>query len=138
MREFKSKVQDARRKLESLSLEDSDDVTMFVTEIQEMKRIVVAWEDQLDRCKAGQKLLQEQRYAWPADWLSIDLIEGEWASFKQILNKRSTTMEEQIPLLQAKILKEEENVQAKIKEIEQEWKENRPKEASNRPELATP
>jgi len=46
-------------------------------------------------------------------------------------------MEEQIPLLQAKILKEEENVQAKIKEIEQEWKENRPKEASNRPEVAT-
>lgn len=33
MREFKSKVQDARRKLESLSLEDSDDVTLFVTEI---------------------------------------------------------------------------------------------------------
>lgn len=53
MREFKSKVQDARRKLESLSLEDSDDVTMFVTQIQEMKRIVITWEDQLDRCKAG-------------------------------------------------------------------------------------
>jgi len=36
-------------------------------------------------------------------------------------------------LLSAKILKEEENVEVKIKEIEQEWKENRPKEASNRP-----
>ncbi len=59
MREFNSKVQDARRKLESLSLEDSEDVTMFVTEIQEMKRIVIAWEDQLDRCKAGKRLLQE-------------------------------------------------------------------------------
>ncbi len=33
MRDFKSKIQDARRKLESLSLEDSDDVTIFVTEI---------------------------------------------------------------------------------------------------------
>ena len=99
MKEFKSKIQDARRKLESLSLEDSDDVTLFVTEIQEMKRIVITWEDQLERCKAGQKLLQEQRFMFPQDWLSIDLIEGEWASFKQILNKRSTTMEEQIPLL---------------------------------------
>ena len=53
MKEFKSRIQDARRKLESLSLEDSDDVTLFVTEIQEMKRIVVAWEDQLERCKSG-------------------------------------------------------------------------------------
>ena len=34
-------------------------------------------------------------------------------------------------------LEEEENVEVKIKEIEQEWKENRPKEASNRPEVAT-
>lgn len=40
-------------------------------------------------------------------------------------------------MLSAKILKEEEHVEAKIKEIEQEWKDNRPKEASTRPELAT-
>jgi hypothetical protein len=59
MKEFKSKVQEARRKLEHLSLEESDDVTLFVTEIQEMKRIVNEWETQLDKCRAGQKLLQE-------------------------------------------------------------------------------
>lgn len=57
MKEFKSKVQEARRKLEHLSLEESDDVTLFVTEIQEMKRIVNEWETQLDKCRAGQKLL---------------------------------------------------------------------------------
>jgi hypothetical protein len=47
-------------------------------------------------------------------------------------------MEEQIPLLQAKIHQEETLVQAKIKEIENEWKENRPKEALTKPELASP
>jgi dynein heavy chain 1, cytosolic len=30
--------------LEQLSLEESEDVTLFVTEIQEMKRIVPQWE----------------------------------------------------------------------------------------------
>lgn len=59
----------------------SDDVTVFVTEIQEMNRVVDAWEAQLKRCKAGQKLLQQQRYDWPEDWLWIDMIEGEWSSF---------------------------------------------------------
>ena len=39
MKEFKNKIQDARRKLESLSLEESDDVTVFVTEIKEMKQM---------------------------------------------------------------------------------------------------
>lgn len=41
-------------------------------------------------------------------------------------------------MLQAKIQQEETLVQGKIKEIENEWKENRPKEALNKPELASP
>ena len=40
MKSFKTKVQESRRKLEGLSLEESDDVTFFVTEIQEMNRVV--------------------------------------------------------------------------------------------------
>lgn len=59
MRDFKTKIQNARRKLEGLSLDESDDVTVFVTEIQEMKRNVIEWENQMDKCKAGQRLLQE-------------------------------------------------------------------------------
>ena len=42
-------------------------------------------------------------------------------------------MQEQIPVLQAKILKEEDQVTNKIKEIEKEWRDNRPKDASTRP-----
>jgi len=99
MKAFKDKVQNGRRQLESLSLEECDDVTLFVTEIQEMKRVVTQWESQLDRCKAGQKLLSQQRFIYPHDWLWIDVIEGEWASFRQILNRRSATMDEQIPSL---------------------------------------
>lgn len=45
MKEFKSKIQEARRTLENLSLEESDNITVFVTEIQEMKRNVAPWED---------------------------------------------------------------------------------------------
>jgi hypothetical protein len=44
MKNFKSMVQQARHKLESLTLEMSDDVTVFVTEIQEMNRVVDEWE----------------------------------------------------------------------------------------------
>ena len=47
-------------------------------------------------------------------------------------------MQEQTPALQAKILEEDEAVTAKVKKIELEWKENRPKEASTRPEMASP
>lgn len=57
MKAFKEKVQNGRRQLEALTLEEQDDVTVFVTEIRELERVVNEWEGQLDKCKAGQKLL---------------------------------------------------------------------------------
>lgn len=103
-----------------------------------MKRNAQPWEAQLERCKAGQKLLSQQRFIYPSDWLYIDVIEGEWATFKQILNRRISTMEEQVPTLQKKILEEEEVVDRKTKEIEIEWRDNRPKEANDLPQDASP
>jgi dynein heavy chain 1 len=62
MRAFYQEIQGARRKLEGLSVDASDDVTIFVTEIQEIKRSVQGWEQSLERQKRGQKLLHSQRY----------------------------------------------------------------------------
>ena len=47
-------------------------------------------------------------------------------------------MDEKRPELQQKILNEDEVVKAKVDKIEREWKENRPKEASLKPEMASP
>jgi len=47
-------------------------------------------------------------------------------------------MQEQTPALQKKILEEDAAVTAKIKKIEHEWRDNRPKEASNKPDRASP
>jgi hypothetical protein len=47
-------------------------------------------------------------------------------------------MDEQIPALQKKILEEESSVDRKIKEIEIEWRDQRPKEASEQPTEAAP
>jgi hypothetical protein len=52
----------------------------------------------------------------------------------QQLNKKTAIMQEKTPELQKKILEEDEVVTAKIKKIEYEWKENRPKEASSKPD----
>lgn len=102
-----------------------------------MNRVVDKWEAELKKCKAGQKLLQQQRYRWPEDWLYIDQIEGEWSAFLQLLKKRTDIMQEQTPKLQAKIHEEDNEVTAKVKSIEAEWNEKRPKEASSRPDSAS-
>ncbi len=62
MKNFNQSVQKARRKLETLSIDASEDVTLFVTEIQEMKRGQRQWQDEIDKYKAGNKLLVAQRF----------------------------------------------------------------------------
>jgi dynein heavy chain 1 len=79
MRDFYKGIQEARRKLEGLSVDATDDVTLFVTEIQEIKRQVDTWENQLESMKRGEKLLLGQRYQFPNDWLFIDIVEFEWS-----------------------------------------------------------
>jgi dynein heavy chain 1 len=74
-------------------------VTLFVTEIQDLNRSLVTWQAELDRAKSGYKLLLGQRYIFPADWLSLDILEGEWTAFRQILSRKSKVMEDQIPSL---------------------------------------
>ena len=89
MKSFKDEIQGSRRKLEGLSVDASEDVTVFVTEIQEITRKVPAWERDLERQKKGQTLLNKQRYQFPDDWLWFDVIEFEWhQSFLQVLRKK--------------------------------------------------
>lgn len=88
IKEFDKDVNKARRSLEQLNTADSDDVTLFVTEVKEKKDLLEKWEVKLDRIKQGNKLLHTQRYGYPNDWVSIDRIDGEWSVFKQIFGKR--------------------------------------------------
>ena len=62
LKTFNQTVQKARRQLESLSIDASDDVTLFVTEIQEMRRSLQSWQVEIDKYKTGYKLLVSQRF----------------------------------------------------------------------------
>jgi dynein heavy chain 1, cytosolic len=127
MRTFNISINSARMQLEKQSLESSSsDVTVFVTEIQELKKNMEAWDSDMNKYRTGQRLLERQRFHFPADWLWIDQLEGDWSSFRQILTRKSQTMESEIPILQAKIKTEEKVLMDKIKEIEDSWKNNKP------------
>lgn len=101
-----------------------------------MKRQVNIWQNEIEKYKSGSKLLIAQRYQFTHDWLSIDQVEGEWNAFRQILTKKSKIMDEQIPALQNKILEEEKIVHDRIKDIEEDWKVNRPYQGNVLPSRA--
>lgn len=113
---------------------ETDDVTVFVAEIQSTKRKMEReWSDSIDHFRAGQKLLERQRFQFPTDWLDQQQLEGEWSSFMQVMKRKADAMESKTPILQAKILAEQKANEAKIKDLEEEWKRKKPLKSSGGP-----
>jgi dynein heavy chain 1 len=50
----------------------------------------------MEQFGVGQKTLERQRYAFPADWLYVDQIMGEWSAFSDILKRKDDSIKEQV------------------------------------------
>jgi dynein heavy chain 1 len=65
----------------------------IITDLQEIKKKYSGWATMVDKFKAGQKLLDRQRFVPPSDWLYTDMVEGEWNVFRQIFQRKCGQME---------------------------------------------
>lgn len=43
----------------------------------------------------GQRILERQRFQFPAQWLHVDNIEGEWGAFNEIIRRKDTSIQTQ-------------------------------------------
>lgn len=137
MRGFKTMINTHRQQLEDQAMDSSSaDVTIFVTEIQELKKRLEDWTTEVSSFRTGQMLLERQRFHFGSDWLWLDNVEGEWNSFRQILAKKSQKMEAEIPSLQAKIVNEEKVVMERVRELEESWRNKRPYSSDQKPASA--
>jgi dynein heavy chain 1, cytosolic len=104
IRETNGKLSAAKSRLEAVTLEGpSKDVIVGVTFIQEMRQQRQAFQATVELLEAGEKLLLRQRYSFSADWPQVSNVVGALDDFTQILDRRASAMEEQIPLLQQKV-----------------------------------
>ncbi|EGG20698.1 cytoplasmic dynein heavy chain [Cavenderia fasciculata] len=128
MRAFYDTIAASRTELEKLSVESvsTEEAVSFIIQIQEMKRRLIGWEADLKYYRAGQDLLQRQRFQFPNDWLDCDMVEAEWSAFNDILNRKNASMADSIPQLQAKILAESKSISDRIREFAEDWSNNKP------------
>ena len=132
MKNFYRVISEARNHLENNSLENSStDIVAFITEIQTVKNNLKAWQNDMDKYKNSKKILDRQRFHFPPDFTNMDQMESEWSKFKQILSKKSKSMEEQIPTIQARISADEVVINDKIKELETYWSQKKPYKAES-------
>ncbi|OAQ30330.1 dynein heavy chain [Linnemannia elongata AG-77] len=139
MKEFHGAVSKARYDLElhSVDSHSTGEAVTFITFVQDLKRKVAKWENDVDLFRQGQKTLERQRYQFPNDWLYCDQIDGEWSAFNEILSRKNNAIQDQIAGLQMKIVTEDKAVEQKISEILMDWEKNKPVQGNIKPDIAT-
>lgn len=98
MREFHSSVSKGRFELEQQSIEGNStgEAVTFITYVQDLKRKVAKWSQDVELFRQGQKTLERQRFQFPNDWVYVDQVDGEWSAFNEILARKNNAIQEQV------------------------------------------
>lgn len=98
IRDTHSTILKARRDLEYHSIEGSSTsaTVAFITFVTDLNKRVNIWTPEIETFSQGQKTLERQRYQFSNDWLHIDQLEGEWSAFKDILARKTASIQEQL------------------------------------------
>jgi dynein heavy chain 1, cytosolic len=124
-----SKMEDAKTKLETATLETAsgtDNIVLGVTFIQEMRQNVGTWSKELDQLANSERLVKRQRFNFGNDWMETTVVKGQFELVKQVLGRRVLSMEQQFPLLQARVSAEEKSSAKRATELVSEWAKEKP------------
>lgn len=129
------KIAAAKTKLESTTLDSAstESIVLGVTFIQEVKQKVGFWKKEIDNLAESVKLLKKQRFAFPSDWLETTVVSGLYESLLQILERRSRTMEQQVPVLQARVSAEDKAATKQLSDLLKQWEQDKPLRGNKSP-----
>ena len=46
--------------------------------------------------RAGEKILDRQRFQFPPTWVYVDNVEGEWGAFNEIMKRKDSAVSTQV------------------------------------------
>ena len=76
--------------------------------------------------RGGHKILKTQRYQFPPKWLELEMIEGEWGAFNEILKRKDAAIQSQVAPLSHKIVQESKLVEQRTTDLLNDWEKGRP------------
>ena len=48
----------------------------------------------------GQKMLEQNQFQFPTNWLHVDDVEGKWSAFNEIIKRKDALMQTQVGQLE--------------------------------------
>eukprot|EP00466_Bigelowiella_natans_P012270 jgi/Bigna1/52380/estExt_Genewise1Plus.C_70193 len=132
MRKSFALTSEGRKKMEDLTMDfkSTEELIANVTILQKLKNDSVALEKDIKAQVGVEKMLERQRFIFPANWLYSDGMIGEWTSYQQILRMKLSLLSHKTPMLQKSITDEDIKITAKIKDFISSWKDKRPVEGN--------
>jgi dynein heavy chain 1 len=130
------KITNAKTRLENVSMETSsntNDIVLGVTFIQEMKQKLGTWGKEVTRLIASELLLKRQRHHFRGEWMETSVVKGQYEHMEQILDRRTRAMEQQIPLLQARVVAEDKANTKRSTEVLAGWEQDKPLRGNMKP-----
>lgn len=136
--ETHEKISSAKTKLEETTLDSAstENIVLGVTFIQEAKQKVGPWAKEIENLAASEKLLKKQRYAFHSEWMETSVVKGIYDSLLQILERRTRSMEQQVPLLQARVTAEDKTATKQLTELLKNWEQEKPLRGNVTPPVA--
>lgn len=121
-------INTSKSKLEDTTLDSAstENIVLGVTFIQQVKQQSVGLQREIDLLRSSEKLLKRQRHTFSPDWMEVSVVKGLFESLQQILERRNRTMEQQIPVLQARVSAEDKATSKKLQDLLLKWQEEKP------------
>lgn len=132
MKKFHSNLVTIRVDMEAQSIETAStpEAVNAILKIQDVRKNLTRWEQDVERYGSGQQLLQRQRFAFPSDWLDFEVVDSEWQVFNELLSRKTAEINAEIPVLQKKVLAEGKSIEERISALQADWTKEKPVGAS--------
>ncbi len=79
-----------------METDSTAEAVAFIIQVQEIKKQLPGWAEELKCYGNGQELLRRQRFQFPNDWLEYDMIDGEWQAFNEILTRKTESINAEV------------------------------------------
>lgn len=131
-------IDGAKTKLEATALDSTstENIVLGVTFIQEVKQKSSGWAKDIEHLRNAERLLRKQRHLFNSDWMETSVLKGLFEALQQILERRVRSMEQQVPLLQARVSAEDKAAAKQLTALLDDWEQNRPLRGNSTPQQA--
>lgn len=126
---FVKQVGQSRGTLEQLSINASTaEAINLILATREVTHCLPLWKAQRDQLLTCQRLLEQQGFAFPAEWVYSQQVENDWSCLEQIVARRQEAIKAAQEQLKQSVVAEDAKLKATIQEAQAEWEEQKPLE----------